>query len=204
MGSRHLPEGYVDVGRWGLKQATLADRLLAVIVGLSVPVALFIFGSLVGGSDDAEVAVSGWTIAVGFVLGFVMGLVLHESFHGVFFLAFGGRPRFGFKPWTRLGPVFCAAAPGTYLTKLQYAASALAPAVLLTALLAVALALVSEYELLVSMVSWALLLNVMGSAGDLLMMGKVSLYPRSTRFEDIGDGFVAYGPAPVNSKPPGG
>ena len=204
MGSGHLPKGYVEVGRWGLKQATPADILLAIIVGLSVPGALLILGSLVGGSDDADVTISGGTFAIGFVPGFVMGVVQHESVHGVFFLAFGGRPLFGFKPWSRLGPVFCAAAPGTYLTKLQYAASGLAPAVLLTALLVVALALVSEYDLLASVVSWALLLNVMGSAGDMLMMCKLIPYPRSARYEDIGEGFVAYGPAPESSKSPGG
>ena len=125
-----------------------------------------------------------------------MGVVLHELVHGVFFLAFGGRPRFGFKPWTRLGPVFYAAAPGSYFTKLEYAASGLAPAVLLTVLLAVGLALVAENDVLASVVGWALLLNVMGSAGDMLMMCKLVPYnPRATSFEDTGEGFVAYGPA---------
>ena len=83
--------------------------------------------------------IGGGTLIIGIVPGAVMGVVLHELVHGVFFLAFGGRPRFGFKPWTRLGPVFYAAAPGSYFTKLEYAASGLAPAVLLTVLLAVAL-----------------------------------------------------------------
>ena len=37
-------------------------------------------------------------------------------------------------------------------------------------------------------------LNVMGSAGDMLMMRKLVPYPRATSFEDTGEGFVAYGP----------
>ena len=111
-----------------------------------------------------------------------MGVVLHETVHGVFFLAFGGRPRFGFKPWTRLGPVFYAAAPGSYFTKFEYAASGLTPAVLLTVLLAVALALVAQNDVLASVVASALLLNVMGSAGDMLMMCKLVPYPRATSF----------------------
>ena len=41
----------------------------------------------------------------------------------------------------------------------------------------------------------ALLLNVMGSAGDMLIMRKLVPYPRATSFEDTGEGFVAYGPA---------
>lgn len=195
MGSGHLPEGYVELGRWGLKQAKPADFVLAFIAGLSVPVALLILGSLVGGSDDADVTISAGTFVAGIVPGAVMGMVLHELVHGVFFLAFGARPQFGFKPWTRFGPVFYAAAPGSYLTKLQFAASGLAPVVLLTVLLVVSLTLVAESGLLVSVVSWALLLNIMGSAGDILMMGKLIPYPRATRFEDTGDGFVAYGPA---------
>ncbi len=44
-------------------------------------------------------------------------------------------------------------------------------------------------------VAWALLLNVMGSAEDMFMMRKLVSYPRATRFEDAGDGFIAYGPA---------
>ena len=194
MGSRHLPEGYVEVGGWGLRQATPADILLAIIVGLSVPAGLLILGSLVDGADDAEVTISGGTFVIGIVPGAVMGGVLHELAHGVLFLSFGGRPRFGFKPWSRLGPVFCAAAPGCYLTKLQFAASGLAPAVLLTASLAVALALLPEHDLLLSVVASAFLLNIMGSAGDMLMMWKLVPYTRTTRFEDIGEGFIAYGP----------
>ena len=92
-------------------------------------------------------------------------------------------------------PVFCAAAPESYFTKIEYAASGLAPAVLLTVLWAVVLALVAGNELLAAVVSWALLLNVMGSAGDILMMRKLMPYPRAARFEDTGEGFVAYGPA---------
>ncbi len=187
MGGRHLPQGYVETGRWSLKQATPADILLAIVVGLSVPIALLILGSLLGGPDDSDVTIGGGTLIIGIVPGAVMGVVLHELVHGAFFLAFGGRPRFG--------PVFYAAAPGSYLTKLEYAASGLAPAVLLTVLLAVALALVAQNDLLASVVAWALLLNVMGSAGDMLMMRKLVPYPRATNFEDTGEGFVAYGPA---------
>ena len=195
MSGRHLPRGYVETGRWSLKQATPADVLLAIFVGLSAPIALLILGSLAAGPDDADVTIDGGTFIIGFVLGFVACVVLHELVHGVFFLTFGGRPRFGFKPWTRFGPVFYAAAPGSYLTKLEYLAAGLAPAVLLTVLLAVALALVAGNHGLASVVGWALVLNVMGSAGDVLVMRKLASYPRATRFEDTGEGFVAYGPA---------
>ena len=66
---------------------------------------------------------------------------------------------------------------------------------LLTAALAAALAFVAGDDLLASVVTWAFVLNVSGSAGDLLMMRKVMTYPRATWFEDTGDGFAAYAPA---------
>ena len=71
----------------------------------------------------------------------------------------------------------------------------MAPALLLIVALAIALVFVAAHTLLVSVVTWAFVLNVSGSAGDMLMMRKVMSYPRTAWFEDTGDGFVAYGPA---------
>ncbi len=147
-------------------------------------------GDRLGRNDDRRGNILLW-IAVGGVL----GVILHEAVHGVFFLAFGGRPRFGFKPWTRFGPVFYAAAPGSYFDRPRYLAAGLSPAVLLTSVLAVALAFAAADDLLASVLTWAFVLNVAGSAGDMLMMRKVMSYPRATCFEDTGDGFVAYGSA---------
>ena len=69
MGGRHLPQGYVETGRWSLKQATPADILLAIVVGLSVPIALLILGSLLGGPDDSDVTIGGGTLIIGIVPG---------------------------------------------------------------------------------------------------------------------------------------
>ncbi len=197
MGGKRLPEGYVEIDRWSLKQASLKDFLVLALVGLvaffgSLAAAGFIVGAATG---SAETTIDGGTFVVGFLVGLVLGVILHEAVHGVFLLAFGGRPRFGFKPWTRFGPVFYAAAPGSYLKRPRYVAAGLAPAVLLTAALAAALALVAADDLFASIVTWAFVLNVAGSAGDMVMMRKVMSYPGTTRFEDTGEGFVAYGPA---------
>ena len=128
MGGRHLPQGYVETRRWSLKQATPADVLLPIVVGLIVPIALLILGNVLVGTDDSDVTIGGGTLIIGTVPGAVIGVVLHGMVHGLFFLSFGGRPRFGIKPWKRLGPVFYAAAPGRYFTKLECAASGLSPA----------------------------------------------------------------------------
>ncbi len=197
MGGRRLPDGYVEIDRWTMNNASVKELLFFILVGLvaffgSLAVAGFVVGAATG---SAEMTIDGGTFVVGFLVGLVLGVILHEAVHGVFFLAFGGRPRFGFKPWSRFGPVFYAAAPGSYLDRPRYVASGLAPAVLLTAALAVALAFVAADDLLASVVTWAFVLNIAGSAGDMLMMRKVMSYPGTTRFEDTGEGFVAYGPA---------
>lgn len=196
MGGRRLPEGYVETDRWTLKQASSSESLLLVVVGL-----VAFFGSLAAAAaiveaatGSGEVTIDGGTFVVGFLAGLTLGVILHEAVHGVVFMAFGARPRFGFKPWTRFGPVFYAAAPGSYLGKWRYVAAGLGPAVLLTAALAIALALAAESGLLASVLMWAFVLNVAGSAGDMLMMRKVISYPGATRFEDTGEGFVVYGP----------
>ena len=197
MGGRRLPEGYIEVGRWTLKQASAKEVVLAGLVGLVAFFASLAAAGLVIGivTDSGEMTIGGETFLSGFLLGIVLGVILHEAVHGVFFLAFGGRPRFGFKPWTKLGPVFYAAAPGSFFDRPRYLAAGLAPAVLLTLALAAALALVAADDLLASIITWAFVLNVAGSAGDMLMMHKVMAYPHAFHFEDTGEGFVAYGPA---------
>ena len=197
MGATRLPEGYVEIDRWTLDHASVKDLLLLILVGLvaffaSLFAAAFIVGAATG---TGEATMGGSTFVIGFLVGLVVGIVLHEAVHGVLFLAFGGRPRFGFKPWTRFGPVFYAAAPGSYLDRPRYLAAGLGPAVLLTAALAAALAIAADDDLLAAVITWAFVLNVAGSAGDMLMMRKVASYPGATRFEDNGEGFVAYGPA---------
>ena len=203
MGGTRLPEGYIEVGRWTLKQASAKELVLAGLVGVVAFFASLAAAGLVIGivTDSGEMTIGGETFLSGLLLGIVLGVILHEAVHGVFFLAFGGRPRFGFKPWTKLGPVFYAAAPGSFFDRPRYLAAGLAPAVLLTVVLAAALALVAADDLLASVITWAFVLNVAGSAGDMLIMRKVMSYPHSFRFEDTGDGFVAYGHAGGQGSP---
>ncbi len=203
MKGKRLPWGYVEIGRWGLKQGTARDILF-----LGAAALLTLFVSLVAVSfvlrlatGSYEVTIEGQAFIIGLMAGSALGIVLHELLHGVFFLAFGARPRFGFKPWTRFGPVFYASAPGSYLTKTEYAAAGLAPLALLTMLLLVCAALAPPGGLILSAVLWAYLLNAVGSIGDMLLMRKMVSYPVGTWFEDTGDGFVAYGPGSGRGAP---
>ena len=204
MTASSLPSNYAEIGRWSLTQASVKELLLAVAASLIlflislVTVGLIAF--VVTGSD--RITIEGSALTSGFLVGIVAGVVLHELVHGAVFSAFHARPRFGFKPWTRFGPVFFATAPGNYLSRTKYLAVGLSPALLLTAALVVALAVVFALELeggfLSSVVLWIFLLNTVGSAGDLFIAAKVMGYPSTTYFEDTSEGFVAYGPTNVD------
>ena len=197
MDGRRPPEGYVELSRWTLNQASMKDLLISILVGLVTFFAALAAAGLAiaTATGSTERTFDGAAFLSGLLLGALLGVILHEGFHGAFFMAFGGRPRFGFKPWTRFGPVFYAASPGSYFDRPRYLAAGLAPAVLLTAVLGAALPFVAAHDLLASIVMWAFALNLSGSAGDMIMMRKVMSYPRATRFEDTGEGFVAYGPS---------
>ena len=167
MSGRRLPEGYNEISRWTLNQASVKELLLFGLVGLfaffaSLAAAGFIVWATTG---SAETTIEGGTFFSGLLLGGVLGVILHEAVHGVFFLAFGGRPRFGFKPWTRFGPVFYAAAPGSYFDRPRYLAAGLSPAVLLTSVLAVALAFAAADDLLRRHRRWVRSLRLCGRPG---------------------------------------
>ena len=195
--TKRLPSDYTEVDRWSLKQGSGRDILLVNVFGLVLMlISLFAVTFVLAVTTDSDgITLEGHALIIGLVIGLVIGVVLHELVHGVFFFAFGARPRFGFKPWTRFGPVFYAAAPGSYLRRAEYVAVCLAPMVLLTVLPTIVLVFVPASGLLFSVVLWVLLLNGAGSAGDLLITRKVISYPDMTYFEDNDDGFVVFGPA---------
>ena len=114
MTAKSLPSGYAQIDRWSLKQASRRDVLLVGVVGLVIMLMSLAAASFVveATSDSDVITLEGEVFIIGLGVGTVLGIVLHELVHGVFFFVFGGRPRFGFKPWTRFGPVFYAAAPG--------------------------------------------------------------------------------------------
>ena len=196
MTAQSLPSGYSQVDRWTLKQATFRDILFMGVISLVVMLVSLVAVSLVVGAATGSdrITFEGRVFIIGLVTGIVLGIVLHEFVHGVFFFAFGARPRLGFKLWTRFGPVFYATAPGGYLRRGEYAAVGLAPTVFLTMLLLIVLALVSASGLLTAVVLWAFLFNAVGSAGDLLIIRRVMSYPGTTCFQDTKDGFAAFGP----------
>lgn len=191
--AKSLPSDYSEIARWTLGDIPVwfsvvlsGLSLLAFFITLFAALALV---SLVTGVDTISLGLGG------ILLGLLLGLVLHEVTHAAVFLAFRARPTFGFKPWTRCGPVFYVSAPGRYLHRAAYLTAGLAPVVLLTPILLVAAVLLPAGSASTVIVLFAVAFNVAGSVGDLLMAWKVLTYPRETCFQDTADGFTVYGRA---------
>ncbi len=182
-----------------VKEILLAGAATLILLLVSL-VAVSLIATVVSGSD--RITIGGGASIGGSLVGAVAGVVLHELVHGAVFSAFHARPRFGFRLWTRFGPVFFATVLGNDLSRTEYLAIGLSPALLLTAALVVVLVVVFVLELvggfLLSVVFWTFLLNTVGSAGDLFIAAKVMRYPSTTYFEDTSERFVVYGPTNVD------
>ena len=194
MRTRNLPPGYAEIDTWTPSRLSGRDWVVMVIAFVILAYASLSTMSVaqlaLAGADSFTISLD--TIIGGIALGTVVGVTLHELAHAIAFLAYGGRPRFGFKLWTRFGPVFWAGAPGCYMSKAKFAVAGLAPLVLLTALLLPALLLAPLGGVVHVAVLVAYFLGVSGSAGDVVILSKVMRYPSEALFEDHGDGFKVY------------
>ncbi len=192
-----FPSGYVQIDRWTLGGASVwillaVAAMFAILAYVSLMVIGLVLWALTG---SGSFTIPGEVLIPGSVAGIVVGIVLHELAHAAAFLAFGARPGFGFKPWVKIGPVFWVSAPGCYLNRAKFTVAALAPPVLLTALLPIALILAPVGGLVYSTVLFAYFFGVTGSAGDVVILKEVMWHPREALFEDTGDGFTVFGPA---------
>lgn len=194
MSTRNLPPGYVEIDAWTPSKLSGRDwvvLVVALVILAYVSLQLMVLSQLVFSGADSFTIKQDVLIA-GLVIGTVVGGTLHELAHAIAFLAYGGRPRFGFKPWTKFGPVFWVGAPGCYLGRAKFAVAALAPPVFLTALLVPTLILAPEGGIVHAIALWAFFLGVTGSVGDVVIRSKVMRYPSGALFEDNGDGFTVY------------
>jgi hypothetical protein len=110
---------------------------------------------------------------------FVAVLVVHEALHGVGFVAFGGRPRFGFTVKGGM-PYGFACAPGKRFTKNQFLIIGLLPLLGI----GVATLAVAGWPQLAGYGLIAFSLNTAGAVGDLWMVALILQSPASTLFED--------------------
>ncbi len=197
MSVKNLPSGYVQTGRWGASQLSVWEILLVVTIGGALLYVSFLvaYGVTWAAAGSNEVTFrGGGTLILGIILGGALGGALHELAHAATFSLFGARPGFGFKPWTRIGPVFYVSGPGSYFSRAEFAIVGLAPPPLLAVLLLPVLALAPTGGLIYSAALWAFVAGVAGSAGDVIILWKVMQYPPGTYVEDSGDGFAGFGP----------
>ena len=188
--SASLPDGYVEIDRWSLDRASGRQRFGALVLSLVAVFATMGIGSgvlhLAGG--DAAVRIDLPRLLTAGVL----GLVLHELSHAAAFLALGGRPRFGWRARTRLGPILYVCAPGSYFSRGGYLFAGPGAVGILTVLLLGVVALAPPGSAISATAIVAASLNVAGAAGDAIIARAVLTHPSDARFEDTGEGFVVY------------
>ncbi len=194
--SQRIPHNYELAGRWNinLKGWSLVWLLAgsAILFGLSFILGLTIRG-LLRGYSEGSVNLGGWVFLI--VLGvFVAFIILHESVHGLVFLVFGGKPRFGVKMVRRFFPVaFYATARGPFFRN-QYLLVGLAPFLTLTPVFLV-IGILANADGIVFLAIMAMAMSVSGSIGDLMMAWKIRRHGRKTLYEDTENGFNWYVPS---------
>lgn len=157
----------------------MAGGLLLLAVGMVVHVVLWSWGR---GWADVDLALM--QMVAGFMALVVLGaavIVLHELVHGAVIRLLGGRPTFGFGRTEEGGMAFFyTTAPGQVFTRTQFVVVALAPLVVLGALLAWWV-WGGPYG------GWLVLpaaLHLSGCVGDLGLTWVVLRQPRGTLVED--------------------
>lgn len=134
-----------------------------------------------------------WQRVLLFLAGLVLVIPVHELVHYAAYRLYGARPRYIllWKPFPGAGVY----APGHPLPRRAMLVVALAPAVLITSLGLVLLAL----PMLALPAMWIVAFNLAGAVGDLALAAWLLSLPRGAWIEDLRDGMRAV-PAPVSPR----
>ncbi len=123
-------------------------------------------------------------------------LVVHEALHGVGFLLFGGRPKFG--AGVKGGaPYFFAMCPGKRFTWGRFLVIGALPLVVID----VAALALAGYSPLVVPAILAFAFNTAGAVGDLWMIGVILQTPNTATFEDTDEPAMIAWPGPGTRRP---
>ena len=189
------PPGYELAGQWHF--ATLNRWALVTILagGMCVFGLTFILGIVVRGILRGA---GEFNISVGLTFPIFLGIIaataiLHEAIHGLGYLVFGGRPRFGVKLIGRFFPVVYASATGPLIPRNHYLLIGLAPFLVLTPLFLL-IGILTSNDGVALIVLMAMAMNIGGSIGDLIVAWKVRQLGGGTLFEDTANGFNWYRP----------
>jgi hypothetical protein len=137
---------------------------------------------------DLPAGVDVWSPLVLLVL-FVVMIVIHELCHGLAFIVFGARPRYGMN--LKMGVAY-AAAPDDYLTRSAYIVVALAPLVLISIGSVILMALTAGgLRFLIALFA---VINAGSAVGDLWFFTVCLRHPPTMLVRDVGDGAELYVP----------
>jgi len=197
--NQRIPRNYELADHWQINLKGWALVVLAagavIVFGLTIILGVVARG-IVQGSTDFHVSVG---LAFPIFLAIIATVViLHEGIHGLVFLIFGGKPRFGVKRIGKFFPVaLYASATGHILSRNHYLLVGLAPFLVLTPLFLLTGILIRDGGgALIALTAMAT--NVAGSTGDLMVAWKVRQLGGGALFEDTADGFNWYRPSRPN------
>jgi hypothetical protein len=138
---------------------------------------------------DLPAGVDVWSPLVLLIL-FVLMIVIHELCHGIAFMVFGARPRYGAN--LKMGVAY-AAAPDNYLTRSAYIVVALAPLVAISIGAVILMALTTGgLRFLIAVFA---VINAGSAIGDLWFFTVILRHPPTLLVRDVGDGAELYVPA---------
>jgi len=194
--SQGVPPDYEFAGRWklNLKGWPLVWLMAGatILFGLTIILGLTIRG-LLRGYLEGPANLGGFFFPL--ILGvFVAFIILHEGVHGLVFLVFGGKPRFGVKLVGRFFPVAFYTTARAPILRNQYLLVILAPFLTLTPAFLV-IGILTNAEGIVALAIIAMAMNVSGSIGDLMTAWKIRRHGRKTLYEDTENGFNWYVPS---------
>lgn len=179
---------------WQPSQRTLALWNALALALLAVGLILFGVVHAVA-NDGAEFSLTG----VGLILGLLLTVMLtfglmvaHEGIHGLVMKRYGASPSYGAMMMGKLVPVFYCTAPGAMFTRVQFAAIALAPSVVITIASVVAIVFLPRGGWLV----FPAAMHLAGCVGDFGMTAIVARQASGTFVEDLKTGMRFHRPGP--------
>jgi len=190
------PPEYELVGHWhlaALKGWGLVTLLAGgfCVFGVTLILGVVARGMLQGVGEFHISVFLAFPIFLAIIAAFV---ILHEGVHGLVFLVFGGKPRFGAKLIGGFFPVVYASATGPLLSRNHYLLVGLAPFLALTLLFLLTGILIGDNGIALIALT-AMAMNAAGPTGDLIVARKVRQLGGGTLFEDTADGFNWYRPS---------
>jgi hypothetical protein len=173
-----------DSATFEWRPSTIVTIMWTVLGGLLVILGIFLFGLFYVLLARPEPPESFTLDLIVLILLAAAVMLLHEAFHGLAALYYGGRPTFGAAVLHKIVPVLYCTVEGHRFSRGQFAVFALAPIVGISVLGMVAM-LLTPWGL---WIIFPLAINFGGAIGDLWMTWLVLREPPGTQVEDLKDG----------------